>query len=627
MYQKKNLKVQAVCSMFIAAVLFGVCLSTAQATRVSTAVIEDCLINESGFNCDEKTCISADVSYGIQTQLEVVQITTIQVGGEPVEVEETTEIEIEKSIPTLYYPLRFLHTVAYYPHEEVIRTPHPISGCDCQCADPNFQGFCSTRSPFDLENLCASWRGEELIGQPATTAVPYATAHCLHMGEVYFHGYEICGPTEYYEIAANLQKGSDTLNFVLSPADPFYGINQASGFKVKAELLGNQEKYKGVPELSNYILYIPALPEAHPYVQDYQNNMLILPREELSKDGSEPDKVGISYDAFRKLGGNASVSEAGDGLHNQLFQKHSADLQKLIMNPDAETEYLVHGKRKFKESMGFQAGMAKVLQYKVPEINYSQVALTLPDVTTVKVINTESLGIIMDADVQAFTSMTDEGTLVVEIANWGDLKTDYVVTVTQANMNIIKAIPAQSRILDSYEQATLTFDIHTAYNIDTINECAVRLKSPTGRLYDEVSVKFDASKHPSKYSGDLQLTNDAATLTEPNNLTAPVITLNGPELILLECNVDTYVEQGAEAVDDVDGTVAVIIGGDTVDTTVCGIYTVKYFARDAVFNFSEITRTVKVVCPGSGIEGDINNDNMVNMDDLGRLAANWLVGT
>ena len=223
--------------------------------------------------------------------------------------------------------------------------------------------------------------------------------------------------------------------------------------------------------------------------------------------------------------------------------------------------------------------------------------------------------------------MTDDGTLVVEIVNFGDIKTDYVVTVTNPNMNIVHAIPAQARILEPLETATLTFDIHTAFNLDTGNEFLVQLKSPTGRLYDEIPVPFDTTKHSSKYPWDLQLKNDAATLTEPNNLTAPVITLNGPDLVLLECNVDTYVEQDAEAVDDVDGDVSVIIGGDTVDTTVCGIYTVRYFARDAVCNFSETTRTVKVVCPSPGIEGDINNDSQVDMQDLGRLAANWLVGT
>ncbi len=623
-------KTRNFCVLFAAAVVVLAFAPCALATRVSTAEIEDCLVNESGFHCDAKVVLSTDVSYGIQTTFETVTTTTIQVDGEPVDIEETINIEIEKSIPTLTYPLRFLHTVAYYPHEEVIRTAHPLSGCSCQCAEsiPDLQGFCSIKNTFDLQYgdaACAGWRGEELIGQPATTDQPYATAHCLKMGELYYNGYEICEPAEYYEITANLTKGEQTHNFLLSPADPFYAVSQPGGFKLKAELLGNLEKYKSVPDLSNYILYIPASPDTHPMVQDYQHNMLLLPREELSKDGSELDKVGISYYAFRKLAANASVSEAGDGLHNQLFHKQNADLQKLMMNPDAETEYLVHGKKKFKESMDFQSGMKKVLQYTVPEINYSQMAISM-NLDTVKVVSTESLGIIVSADVQTFTSMTDDGTLEVDIQNYGDLETDYVVTVTNPNTNIVHAIPAQARILAPMEQATLKFDIHTAFNLDTTNQVLVQLKSHTGRLYDEVFVMFDTNKHQPKYSWDLQLKNQGAELTEPNNLTPPVITLNGSDLILLECNIDSYTEQGAQAVDDVDGTVSVIIGGNTVDTTVCGIYIVKYFARDALCNFSEVTRTVKVVCPGPWIEGDINRDNQVDMQDLGRLAANWLTG-
>ncbi len=81
-------------------------------------------------------------------------------------------------------------------------------------------------------------------------------------------------------------------------------------------------------------------------------------------------------------------------------------------------------------------------------------------------------------------------------------------TITDCNMNIVKAIPAQARILEPQEQATLYFDINTAYNLDSTNECLMSLKSPTGRLYDEILVKFDTLKHQSKYSWELQQKNE-----------------------------------------------------------------------------------------------------------------------
>ena len=87
----------------------------------------------------------------------------------------------------------------------------------------------------------------------------------------------------------------------------------------------------------------------------------------------------------------------------------------------------------------------------------------------------------------------------------------------------------------------------------------------------------------------------------------PVITLNGPAELTLECGVETYTEPGATATDDRDSSVDVEIGGDVVDTTACGIYTVVYTATDSAGNTSEATRTVTVVDtiqPAITLKGD-----------------------
>jgi sugar lactone lactonase YvrE len=63
--------------------------------------------------------------------------------------------------------------------------------------------------------------------------------------------------------------------------------------------------------------------------------------------------------------------------------------------------------------------------------------------------------------------------------------------------------------------------------------------------------------------------------------TPPVITLNGESEIVLECGIGDYEEPGATAVDGCGDNVPVDIGGDTVTTTICGEYTITYYAIDA----------------------------------------------
>lgn len=74
---------------------------------------------------------------------------------------------------------------------------------------------------------------------------------------------------------------------------------------------------------------------------------------------------------------------------------------------------------------------------------------------------------------------------------------------------------------------------------------------------------------------------------------APVITMNAGDETL-ECSVDEFTEAGATAMDNVDGEVTVVIGGDTVDDSVSGVYVITYDAVDAAGNASQKTRTVTV---------------------------------
>ena len=77
--------------------------------------------------------------------------------------------------------------------------------------------------------------------------------------------------------------------------------------------------------------------------------------------------------------------------------------------------------------------------------------------------------------------------------------------------------------------------------------------------------------------------------------TPPVITLTGDSTVYVECAIETYSEAGATATDEVDGSVAVTIGGDVVDANRLGTYVVTYDAVDAAGNHaSQATRIVIV---------------------------------
>ncbi len=77
----------------------------------------------------------------------------------------------------------------------------------------------------------------------------------------------------------------------------------------------------------------------------------------------------------------------------------------------------------------------------------------------------------------------------------------------------------------------------------------------------------------------------------------PVITLNGDASVTLEVG-STYTELGATFSDNYDQNGDATVGGDTVDTTTVGTYTITYDVTDVNGNAAtQVTRVVIISSP------------------------------
>jgi len=87
--------------------------------------------------------------------------------------------------------------------------------------------------------------------------------------------------------------------------------------------------------------------------------------------------------------------------------------------------------------------------------------------------------------------------------------------------------------------------------------------------------------------------NDEYNVVVPLDTTPPTLTVLG-ELNVILTEGDTYTESGATSVDEVDGTVEVVITG-SVDTSIADVYVLTYTATDNAGNSVHATRTVVVL--------------------------------
>ncbi|MFA7315478.1 MAG: immunoglobulin-like domain-containing protein [Candidatus Paceibacterota bacterium] len=104
--------------------------------------------------------------------------------------------------------------------------------------------------------------------------------------------------------------------------------------------------------------------------------------------------------------------------------------------------------------------------------------------------------------------------------------------------------------------------------------------------------------------------NSHSDVVVSSDTTPPVITLVGDSVIEI-IKDDTYVEQGATSLDDIDGARDVVIEGN-VDITTLGVYTITYTASDISNNIGTATRTVNVIArPDVGVRKNFNLENKI----------------
>lgn len=96
----------------------------------------------------------------------------------------------------------------------------------------------------------------------------------------------------------------------------------------------------------------------------------------------------------------------------------------------------------------------------------------------------------------------------------------------------------------------------------------------------------------------------------PPDVTPPTIALNGESSLSIIVGTE-YVEQGATATDDRDGSVSITISGE-VNTNAVGNYVLTYTARDSSGNSASVTRTISVIAP----------TNPISLSAIGNLSTN-----
>ena len=222
--------------------------------------------------------------------------------------------------------------------------------------------------------------------------------------------------------------------------------------------------------------------------------------------------------------------------------------------------------------------------------------------------------------IEVGSTFTDPGATAVDV-NGNDISSSilisslvdvntigsYIITyyLTDVNGNISSSISRTVNVVDTsipvitlLGDATVTLEVGDTYT----DAGATALDNYDGDITEDIiTISTLDTDVVGVYTVTYNVTdangNNAVEVIRTVNVvdtTAPVITLTGDASITLEVGA-TYTEEGATATDNYDTSLTVVVGGDTVDTSTVGTYTVTYNVSDAAGNAAtEVSRTVNV---------------------------------
>ncbi|WOO39336.1 beta strand repeat-containing protein [Rubellicoccus peritrichatus] len=193
-----------------------------------------------------------------------------------------------------------------------------------------------------------------------------------------------------------------------------------------------------------------------------------------------------------------------------------------------------------------------------------------------------------------------------------DSSSNAAVTVTRTVNVVDTTAPVVTITGGNTMTLECNVDTFTAPSTTLTDNCDTGLTATTSDTVDVTTLgDYDVVFSATDNAGN---TGTATLTVSVVDTTSPVISLTGNASITLECGVDTYTEQGATANDACDSNVSVIIGGDAVNTSELGTYTVTYNATDSSGNNAiQVSRTV-IVQDTTAPVLTLNGDNPMTVE-------------
>ncbi|CAG9316759.1 unnamed protein product [Blepharisma stoltei] len=506
-------------------------LQLASSYLIASSSIESCLNSGSNdMNCTNKLVVSLSVNndQGADTEsLETIINTTSTSEGSK-QLVYPIKITLSKTKVTARYPLRYRQDFNSRARELVIFT----SIFDCQDGAYSNSPTCGWKTDskgdriWDSQGYCCDCDFSQIIGLDDTTytrgqscqlfnlGTGSSSAHCLVWDELWYSAYEISTYQTYYLLTAYISKAYENGTYyqekiVVSPSVP---VQSSAEKDIIVRLIGDFSPNTPPPTLSDQYLFSASRPVSNTRVLMGSRYWMFIDGDDISWDGTQCNKVGSSYTAFRGQGNKCEMQPRSCFL-NQLEDRHQTDIKRTA-NGQAPL-YFISKEGNFSKVI---SNSDAYLQLNI-DGNFGSLVTIELNGDKLKFITNVSKGKIDYAHIGNFEALSYDGVLDAQVSNVGNVAAQFTLGANCSSG--VAAIEAKTFSLKAMESKDLEFDVNVQKSNASQYECNATLYNSIGIVVDYLVVNFNtSSRHTdtgSEGGNGPKLNGDNTTDSNPND--------------------------------------------------------------------------------------------------------------
>jgi len=534
-------------------IFFFLVFPTNNSTIISNSQIQSCSINSSNstnLNCTQKLVISLSIQNGQlkdSDYMEVFVSQVISMDNTQQTLQNPYRISISKSAVSAVYPSIYFQDFNFRPVEQIINSD--VFSCQdgALAANPTC-GWVTSDSktvPYS-QGFCCDCSFSQITGIDTTTSLRgtdcsflslgsgSSTAHCLRYSPLWYSAFEVKNYYIDYEIdvfitynigsQTNLTENTSQYTTEQISLSPSNTIALSQDNSIKANLIGDFQPPTPPDDFSDYFLTIPSSPNSNTMVLEGPLNWMLIPKNYFTLDGTECNKIGVSYSAFISQG-NRCQMHVGDCLHNQIYDLYYSDIN-LITSGD-NPNYLLYQDKTKQYSFFSDDSQNKKISYELSGVFNTLITLELI-ADNIKFVTNISTGTLDYFKIDTFQSSTADGVIQIQVTNTGSLTANFFLSYNCSEY--ILPIPGKEFSLSPFQSTSFDNNIYTFNQNFQTHECCVTLKNSIGQVIDTITTIFNSTQ---TISNNVQ--NPNMTDVNPSNSNQSANNTNDSQYQSLTC--------------------------------------------------------------------------------------------